>query len=296
MRCFHATGRSARRAAFVAAPLVAALTLSACGDDDPVTPAGPIDVSLAFAAEINGTPFACGQSYDNVGTSATTITPADFRFFIHGVRLLDAGGNEVEVELDQDGLWQYEDLALLDFADGTGPCANQSAATHTTIEGEAPAGDYTGIRFVLGVPFDLNHGDALASPPPLDNTDMQWNWNGGYKFVRIDHTSAAQPNGWNVHLGSTGCTPGGNPSTPAVSCANEHRVEVTFSTFDIASDVVVADLGRLLAGADVAVNAANTARGCMSFPGDADCPPVMNNFGLDYEGSVSSGQTFFSVR
>jgi uncharacterized repeat protein (TIGR04052 family) len=283
-------------ARIVPAALVAA-TLVACGDDDLATPPAPLDITVSFAAEVNGVSFACGQSYAGVGTSGTTITPVDFRFYVHDVRLVDDTGTEVPVELDQAPVWQHQNLALLDFEDGSGPCTNGTSDTNGAVTGTVPGGaTYTGLRFTLGVPFELNHIDQTTAPAPLDLTALFWAWNGGYKFARLDHVSDAQPQGWNVHLGSTGCTPNDSPQTVPTSCANEHRVEVSFDGFDVADDVVVADLGRLLAGADPSVNAPQTARGCMSFPGDEDCPPVMNAFGLDYEGSPASGQSFFSAR
>jgi uncharacterized repeat protein (TIGR04052 family) len=267
---------------------------AACGEDDPITPAGPIDVAIAFDAAVNGTAFACGQSYAGVGTGGTMITPVDFRFYVHDVALIDANGATVPVELDQDGQWQRENLALLDFEDGSGPCVNGTAAVNTTVRGTAPAGEYTGVQFVLGVPESLNHADQTTATAPLDLTALFWSWNAGYKFARIDHTSDAQPEGWFVHLGSTGCSPSGDPTVPATSCANQHRPTVRFNTFDQDLNEIVADYGAILAGVDVSVNAG--PRGCMSFPGDPQCPTVMNAFGLDYEGNVSTGQTFFSVR
>ncbi|MGI9627435.1 MAG: MbnP family protein, partial [Longimicrobiales bacterium] len=107
----HSKITSVFSAAFLAAALIA------CGDDDPMDPPGPEAVAINFQAQVNGAAFACGTSYDNVGTSNTTITPVDFRFYVHDVRLVTSAGSEVPVELTQDGQWQREGLALLDFED-----------------------------------------------------------------------------------------------------------------------------------------------------------------------------------
>lgn len=276
-----------------AVALLAAASLIACGDDDPTGPAGPIDVTLNFAAAVNGADFACGTSYADVGTSATEITPVDFRFYVHGVELIEADGSSQEVELDENS-WQRDGVVLLDFENGSGPCVNGTAATNTAITGSVPAGDYTGIRFVLGVSEDLNHADQTTAAAPLDLTGLFWSWNAGYKFLRIDHTSEAQPEGWFVHLGSTGCQPAGDPTIPATSCANPHRPTIELTGFDWSADEIVADYGALLADSDLTANTA--AKGCMSFPNDPECHQVMPNLGLAYEGTASSGQTFFSVR
>lgn len=271
----------------------AALTLAACGDD-PVEPATPIDVTLDFAALVDGADFNCGTSYDNVGTANTTITPVDFRFYVHGVELIADDGSSVEVELTQDGTWQRDDVALLDFENGSGPCVNGTSAMNTSVRGTAPDATYTGLRFTLGVPEDLNHADQTTAAAPLDLTSLFWSWNGGYKFLRIDHTSDAQPEGWFVHLGSTGCTPTGDPTVPATSCSSQNRASFEFTSFDLGIDEIVADYGALLSTSDLTQNSG--AKGCMSFPGDPQCAVVMNSFGLAYEGSQPAGQSFFSIR
>lgn len=290
------------RCTAVAAALTLAIAASACGGDDPVMPeppAGPIDVAINFVATVNGAPFVCGTRYTGVGMGSSTIELTDFRFYVHDVQLVTASGQAVPVTLEQDGQWQHDNLALLDFENAAGACGNGTPATNTSVRGQVPAGDYAGLRFRVGVPFALNHQDASTAPAPLDITRLFWNWNAGYKFLRIDLRRPDAPEGeaqgWNVHLGSTGCTPTGDRTAPATSCANEYRPEIELTGFNHGVNTVVADYGRLLAGTDLTVNTPGTASGCQSFPGDADCPPVMNRFGLDYEGVASTGQTFFSA-
>jgi hypothetical protein len=80
------------------------------------------------------------------------MRPLDFRMYVHDVRLIDASGNAVAVQLDNDGVWQRDGLALLDFEDGTGACETGSPATRFEVVGKAPRGTYHGVSFVLGVP------------------------------------------------------------------------------------------------------------------------------------------------
>ena len=42
-------------------------------------------VELRFMAEVNGQAFECGQSYKNIGTTRSTMTPTDFRMFVSQV-------------------------------------------------------------------------------------------------------------------------------------------------------------------------------------------------------------------
>ena len=267
-------------------------------------------VSLQFAAHINGQPFECGKSYSNVGTTRSTITPSDFRFYVSEVSLINAKGEAVPVQLTQDGVWQLENIALLDFENGSGPCKNGTSATNTAVRGQVPAGDYRAVQLTLGVPFGRNHADPTAAPAPLNNTALFWTWQGGYKFVKFDTASSGQnattapadPNGggnasgFSVHLGSTVCASPSRTTAPS-ACQNSNRVTVRFERFDAAKNVVVADMGAVLAAANVDVNAKGTSPGCMSFPKDADCPPVMGALGLAYDGVAATGpQKFLAAR
>ena len=147
---------------------------------------GTREVAINFDGWVGEDEFVCGESYDNVGTSETTITPTDFRLYVSNVALIDEDGNVVPVELEQDGKWQYQNTALLDFEDGTGPCDNGTSETNNTVVGTVPEGDYQSLQFTLGIPKKLNHDDAAIAPSPLNLTSMWWNWQGGYKFLRLD--------------------------------------------------------------------------------------------------------------
>jgi len=277
----------------------AALALTACS----TVPNAPktAQVSLNFAAQINGQPFACGQRYDGVGTTRSSITPSDFRMYVSEVKLLRQDGSAVPVQLAQDGIWQHQNVALIDFENGTGPCRNGTTATNTAVRGQVPAGDYVGVELTVGVPFAQNHQDPTVAPAPLNSTAMFWNWQGGYKFIKFDTASsgistdkpaAANVMGpvtrYSVHLGSTACA--GESKTQAPSaCQNPNRLTVRFDGFDLRKNTVVADMGAVLAQANVDVNAKGTSPGCMSFPKDGDCPPVMQALGLAYDGVAAAG-------
>lgn len=251
-----------------------------------------VPVAIAFAAMVGDEPFACGNSYEGIGLGATTMTPSDFRFYVHNVRLLDDSGREVPVLLDQDGIWQLEDLALLDFEDKTPPCNIGTVQTNTVLRGLVPRGTYNGIRFDLGVPFRMNHQDASVAPSPLVLTSMFWNWQGGYKFVRIDDAADQV----RIHLGSTGCVT--DAPNSVVSCARPNRGEVFLPEFDPESDTIVADLAAVLADNDISVNQEGTPPGCMAGPTDQDCGPMLQNLGVNFANGLPdpSRQTFFRVR
>ena len=116
--------------------------------------AGAEEVSIRFRPTVGNDDLRCGNSYSNIGVTKSTITPRDFRFYVHNVRLVTTAGGEVAVDLKQDGKWQYGGTALLDFEDGTGGCRNGSTEMHRAVEGSLPSGGkYRALRFTLGVPM-----------------------------------------------------------------------------------------------------------------------------------------------
>jgi uncharacterized repeat protein (TIGR04052 family) len=253
-------------------------------------------VRLRFAAMVGSSPLACGQKYEGIGTTKSVVSIADFRFYVSRLRLLRADGSEQPVTLTQDGLWQLDDVALLDFENGTAACANGTEQMRDFIEGHAPPGNYVGVRFDLGLPFEKNHREPTLQPSPLNLTRMFWSWNAGYKFLRLDMRSTGQPKGWMLHLGSTGCTPAGTPTIPAVACARPNLVTVDLPTFDLANDVVEFDLKLLLARSDVDTNTPKTGEGCMSGLSDPECGPLLSQFGLAPGEGQPTTQTVFGVR
>lgn len=150
-------------------------------------------IALRFMPVVGAEKFECGKSYENIGTTHSRITPSDFRFYVSEVELIDSNGKAVPVVLDQDGVWQYQNLALLDFEDGKGACRNGNSGLHEQVSGTVAKGKYRGVRFTLGVPFSLNHGDPTLAPSPLNLSGMFWVWQSGYKFVKIDMASNGQP-------------------------------------------------------------------------------------------------------
>jgi uncharacterized repeat protein (TIGR04052 family) len=252
-------------------------------------------VAIRFAALVHGQPFACGTRYDKIGSTASTMTVSDFRFYVSRPRLVREDGVEVPLALTQDGAWQVDEVALLDFENGMESCANGTPETRDRIEGTVAAGSYHGVRFDVGLPFEKNHRDPTLQPSPLNLTKLFWNWNGGYKFMRIDLESSGQPSGWTVHLGSASCTPRLGPTTVPTECAFENRVAVDLPSFDPVRDVVTLDLATLLAGSNIDLVSDQSA-GCMSGPSDADCEDVFQQFGLPWGDHPAAPQKLFVAR
>jgi uncharacterized repeat protein (TIGR04052 family) len=113
--------------------------------------------------------LACDKTYTGIGTTKSTLLPRDFRFYVHNVALIDDSGRSVPVEFTQDGKWQLDDVAPLDFEDATGGIVNGTPDTNDRVVAMVPAGHYIGPRFTLGVPFNTAHTDLTIMPPPFES-------------------------------------------------------------------------------------------------------------------------------
>jgi uncharacterized repeat protein (TIGR04052 family) len=252
-------------------------------------------VTIRLAATVGAEPFACGKTFEGVGTTQSSVRMSDFRFYVSNVRLTRAAGAPVPVTLTQDGLWQVDDVALIDFEDATGLCTNGTPQTHAMIEGTVPAGTYTGVQFDLGLPFEKNHRDPAAQPSPLNLTRLFWSWNAGYKFMRLDMRTTGMPQGWVIHLGSTGCD-GATATVGPTACRQVNRPTITIPAFNTKTDTVVMDVAAMLAGSNVDKNQERTAAGCMSAPNDADCGPLFTSLGLPFGETAAATQRVFTTR
>ncbi|MCR9159581.1 MAG: MbnP family copper-binding protein [Nannocystaceae bacterium] len=297
---------------------------SSSGEGSSSTGEAVQDITLQFAARVGDAEANCTDSYPEVGSNAMgtesyTVTFRDLRFYISDIVLIDSDDNEVALDLDQDSPWQHEGVALLDFEDGSGACESGTAETNAQVVGTVAEGDYTGIRFQIGVPFDLNHTDVNTAEPPLNDVAMNWNWLNGRKFVKIEVNTDNSLEGagslevdqWNVHLGAI--CPGDDPTMPPGSeddCIRPGRPQVALSDFDPANDVLVADVGALLDGVNIEEDlGAMPVIGCQSLPPAdnntiggvmvTDCDDLWANWGMDWStgdcADDCSGQTFFSV-
>lgn len=277
-------------------PLALTLLLTACSGSDPEesptpesspTPAaGDVSIAVNFEAWVGDDAFSCGDSYSGLGTTSSTFEPADLRMYVYDVQLINQAGENVPVTLTQDGKWQLNNLALLDFEDASGRCESGTAELNTSLRGTVQDVGYQGILFVLGVPFELNHADASTAASPLNVTSMFWSWNSGYKFLQLDGFSTGQNNGLSVHLGSTECQK--NDAGTVTGCNNPNRVEVKLTGFDPLTDPIVVDLAALFSNVDLDVNTSGTASLCMSAPNDPECAALFANLGLPFDGSSTS--------
>lgn len=255
------------------------------GNDSSPPDAGTISVTLKFKAKVGTEDFKCGSTYANQGSTNDTATPRDLRFFVQDVKLLDGSGKETPLVLETRAPWQTPDVALLDFEDGTGKCANGNPELNDHVTGTVPAGNYTGVVFTNGVPTSLNHIDPASETPPLSAGGMTWGWLYGHLFLKAEFASASADGGIGLlHVGSIGCTnssDGGDDfeKGPTVPCSQPNRNLVKLTSFNHATNTIVLDVKALFALTDLTTSSQCHSDGPI-------CTPLFAKVGLDFDGGA----------
>lgn len=221
-------------------------------------------VTLSFSAVYGDAPIACTQP-------AGPVEMTDLRFYVSEAMLIGSNGTPVAIEFIEDDRWQTAGIALIDLEDGAGSCANGTVAENAQIAGRVPRGDYAGLGFTIGVPFDRNHSDPLTAPAPLDDAAMHWHWRAGYKFFRAGVRSAGD--GYWIHLGSAGCE---GTVQHITGCRLPNRARVTLADFT-PGDVIHVDLAPL--AGDLGDGA---PADCSSGPAETACETGFAALGLEF--------------
>jgi uncharacterized repeat protein (TIGR04052 family) len=263
--------------------------LSGCGKP----PVATQPVTIHFAAMVGTQTFSCGTTYQGLGSTGTTWNPQDFRFYVSAVSVVDSSGTVVPLSLKEDGVWQHDNVALLDFENATSACSNGTPETNGVVTGTIPEGHtITGIQFTVGVPEDLNHLDIATAQSPLNVSGLYWSWAGGYMFLRVEGETTGQTDGWSMHLGSANCSV--DPSGKTTTCQDPNRPVVTLTGFDPTKNTVIADAAQLFHSVNLDVE--NNPPGCLSEPTNGDCAMPFANLGLPFNGSSAPTQIFFRAQ
>ncbi|HEY0977578.1 MAG TPA: MbnP family protein [Flavobacteriales bacterium] len=151
-------------------------TLVGCRPDDPDPPVAPGPPSPVVKVTVeprwNGGAFDKNQVY--VNAAGQPVKVQQLKMYLSRFRLMRPGG---EVELFDADLFGVVDGAV--------------SRTFTL-----PAGDYDEVRFGLGLPPELNHGDISQIPvndPLGNNGGMYWSWATMYRFVVFDGRFSNDP-------------------------------------------------------------------------------------------------------
>lgn len=136
--------------------------------------------------------------------------------------------------------------------------------------------EYSHVRFMLGVPFEINHLNPISQPSPLNLPSMFWIWQTGHKFMRLELASHQEQ--WLFHLGSTGCNSASAMRSPQHNCLYPNR-------FYFQLPLVKNDQGRLILNLDLAALLnhveLSAASSCQSEQDKKSCQQLFNNLLLN---------------
>lgn len=162
---------------------------SGCKKDEEPEP-DPATLKFEFAFKVGGEDVAYGQTYNLNGT---VVSFDVINYYLGGLVLTQANGLSINLE----------DQYILA---GVGNSA--------TLNGELELSDIIGAKFFIGVDPRTNSqtetdftNRPAGDPLGLQDPAMHWNWNTGYKFLRIDGDADTDADGLvnegiAYHLGS----------------------------------------------------------------------------------------------
>jgi len=137
-------------------------------------------VSLLLRPVLEGNPFVFGQL--NPLASGDSLIPLNFRFYISEVELLRHDGTTTAVDLVTE-TGDLEPYGVHLF--------NAEEDESSSMRVLAPAGEYEGLRFALGIKLACNKLAATALGDPLsDASQMTWPHTGGFLYLRYEGRSA----------------------------------------------------------------------------------------------------------
>ncbi len=150
-------------------------------DDEKTVTTGTVRLKIDNGFE--GELFSTDKEY--IIESGDTIQISMMRYYISNVYLTKENGDTVKIPnsyylIDTEG----KEIEIKDI----------------------PTATYTGLCFGLGVDKDANHdiarNDGDLDPSGADG--MIWNWNSGYKFIRIegDYKGDTSSGGFKFHIGT----------------------------------------------------------------------------------------------
>jgi len=136
------------------------------------------NVELIISPVIDGRPFHFNTEYKAPSGEQYSLKSLKFFMCDLGFSLATGIENSPQAESTKHGVF------FVDFNDQK----NKVDTLNAKIKFKVKVGDYSDIRFNIGIPRQLNHSDPTVAPPPLDigKGDMYWEWNSGYIFLLIE--------------------------------------------------------------------------------------------------------------
>ena len=248
---------------YIVAAMAVAITLVSCNNDDDTTAvSGTGDAEIFFDNSVNGDDLLLNTSaYTNSNGESLKINRLNY--IVSNFVLIAEDGTEV--------VYPKESSYFI---------INEGANSTTVHLEGVPAGNYTKVRFGLGVDQQRYLQGETAQQSFWDlaaASELTWTWSTGYKFINFEGTfTSPQTDGektFQVHQGSNTATD--NYREITLTLPNTARVR----TDKTPSIHLIADANVILDGASKiklfnALNTANTGAAIMGGQGLID---IANN-------------------
>lgn len=232
--------------------LLLPVLLSGCQKDTP----DHDSTSLMLQLQFNGQPLSC----DSVITLAeNSWQPGQFQLYLSNFNL-----DNKPLLLDPTPAHQQPQLALL------GMVCNELNSANWTLKFTRPLTSGT-LAFNVGVPLARNHQDPLQAKPPLNQSDMYWSWQQGYKYLRLELNGVNSQ--WTLHLGASGCQSASPMRAPSSPCQQQNRPQIRLNYQ--AGQQLIYDLAPLLDGMELSAD-----NHCMSDPNRLSCQTLLPRLGI----------------
>lgn len=226
--------------------LLAAMSLllmaNSCDDDPDPEPEPEPEASfeLVFQGYYRGAEFYVDFPYQSPEQDLFYEFET-YKFFLGNVRLVRE--DDTEVLLDS--------LAFIDFSENHLATGKTDKTTHAGGEFKrwnAPLGNYKGVRFGVGVPEDMNTGDAspyIDDPehPLHPSNNMNWGMGPGFIFQSLLGFADSSDNAFDedragvvYHLG-----------------LNDHYIERDYTAPEHAFEIVEGEETQFIIGVDIAM-------------------------------------------
>lgn len=154
----------------------ASATGDACEEHPTLLRSQGTELSLQLSPTLDGKPMAFGQT--NAVSDGGSVVPLNFRFYISEVQLLPKSGDPVAVDLvTENGEAENYGMHLFNADDDDA----------STVRVLAPAGEYVGLSFALGIKLACNQQSPRDLADPLtDVSQMTWPHTGGFLYLRYE--------------------------------------------------------------------------------------------------------------
>lgn len=177
--------------------LVLMLAVLACDTPDTDTSFDPVAsgrMKISFDNVVGSSDLTLNTgTYQNGAGESFAVTKLNY--FVSNIRLRKEDGSEYVVPQDSSYFLIQE----------------ERPSSQTITLNKIPAGNYTGLTFLIGVDSVRSLADLDKRTGILDpglNNGMYWDWNSGYIFLKLEGTSAVAPAAQNgaffYHIGGYG--------------------------------------------------------------------------------------------